>query len=167
MSALPPDRSTALPLDRPTAFAPGDAVRTPTGATGEILELRPDGTAIVRLGAMKMVAETSALTSTGARPGRPARPDRADRPEHADTAASLEIDLRGLTTDEAESTTLAALDAAILAEQPYLRIIHGKGTGAVRDRVRQLLGADRRVKSFAFPPPNQGGTGVTIVEFTG
>ena len=71
-----------------------------------------------------------------------------------------------MTGDEAEAATIAALDASILAEQPYLRIIHGKGTGAVRDRVRRVLGNDGRVKSFAFPPANQGGTGVTIVEFT-
>ena len=92
--------------------------------------------------------------------------DSEHHPDHPDHPASLEIDLRGLTADEAEAATLAALDASILADNPYLRIIHGKGTGAVRDRVRRVLGSDRRVKAFAFPPPNQGGTGVTIVEFT-
>ena len=61
--------------------------------------------------------------------------------------------------------TTAALDAAILSENPYLRIIHGMGTGVVRDRVRQVLKSDRRVVKFEFAPRNQGGTGVTIVEF--
>ncbi len=63
--------------------------------------------------------------------------------------------------------TLAALDAAVLSEQPYLRIIHGKGTGVVRERVHQLLKRDRRVKSYGFAPSNQGGTGATVAEFTG
>jgi DNA mismatch repair protein MutS2 len=70
-----------------------------------------------------------------------------------------------MTGDEAEAAAIAALDAAVLADRPYLRIIHGKGTGVVRDRVRKLLSGDRRVASFAFAPNNQGGTGVTVVEF--
>jgi DNA mismatch repair protein MutS2 len=53
----------------------------------------------------------------------------------------------------------------VLAEQPYLRIIHGKGTGVVRERVQQVVRGDRRVKAHGFAPANQGGTGVTLVEF--
>jgi DNA mismatch repair protein MutS2 len=150
---------------RGTTLTAGQRVRTPTGATGEVLELRPDGRAVIRMGAMKLVSDPATLTPLD-RPDRPDRPDPPDHPDHPDHPASLEIDLRGLTADEAEAATLAALDASILADNPYLRIIHGKGTGAVRDRVRRVLGSDRRVKAFAFPPPNQGGTGVTIVEFT-
>jgi DNA mismatch repair protein MutS2 len=54
----------------------------------------------------------------------------------------------------------------VLAEQPYLRIIHGMGTGVVRDRVQQVVSRDRRISHYAFAPRNQGGTGVTIVEFS-
>jgi len=54
--------------------------------------------------------------------------------------------------------------AAVLADLPYLRIIHGKGTGALRDRVRALLAADARVARAALAPANQGGTGVTVAE---
>jgi DNA mismatch repair protein MutS2 len=78
----------------------------------------------------------------------------------------LEVDLRGLTGDEAEQATLAAVDAAVLAEQPFLRIIHGMGTGVVRERVRRIVSRDKRIRSYAFAPRNQGGTGVTIVEFS-
>ncbi len=70
-----------------------------------------------------------------------------------------------MRVDEAESATLAALDSAVLADHPFLRIIHGMGTGAVRDTVRRMLAADRRVVKFDFAPRNQGGTGVTIAEF--
>jgi DNA mismatch repair protein MutS2 len=79
--------------------------------------------------------------------------------------ATLEIDLRGMTGDEAEAATVAALDAAVLAEQPFLRIIHGMGTGVVRERVRQVLRRDRRVTKFDFAPRQQGGVGVTVAEF--
>jgi DNA mismatch repair protein MutS2 len=57
------------------------------------------------------------------------------------------------------------VDAAVLAENPYLRIIHGMGTGVVRERVHRVVRSDRRVARFGFAPRNQGGTGVTIVEF--
>lgn len=70
-----------------------------------------------------------------------------------------------MTGDEAETATVAAVDAAVLSEQPFLRIIHGMGTGVVRDRVRKVLAQDRRVTKFDFAPRNQGGTGVTVVEF--
>jgi DNA mismatch repair protein MutS2 len=84
----------------------------------------------------------------------------------SDDGSALEVDLRGLTGDEAEQATIAAVDSAVLAEQPFLRIIHGMGTGVVRERVRRVVSGDRRVTRFGFAPRNQGGTGVTIVEFS-
>ena len=145
----------------------GRRVRTATGATGEVVEQRGDGRLVVRAGAMRLVvpAETvQVLAGSAARP----REAAVARPAGGGVAAAapLEIDLRGMRADEAESVTLAALDAAVLAEHPHLRIIHGMGTGAVRDRVQRVLRADRRVSRFEFAPRNQGGTGVTIVEFT-
>jgi DNA mismatch repair protein MutS2 len=80
------------------------------------------------------------------------------------TAVVSEVDLRGMTGDEAESAVLRALDDAIINELPALRIIHGKGTGALRARVSQILKADRRVTGFQLAPAQQGGTGVTIAE---
>ena len=137
-------------------------VRLPSGGTGEVLEVRADGTAVVTAGAMKIVLEASMLTALP--PGD--RGGRKHREPSAVTAAPLEIDLRGLTGDEAEQATIAAVDAAVLAEQPFLRIIHGMGTGVVRERVQRVVSGDRRVTRFEFAPRNQGGTGVTIVEFS-
>jgi DNA mismatch repair protein MutS2 len=138
-------------------------VRLPTGATGEVLELR-DGKAVVALGAMRMVTDAGGLTVLpGGKARKQAEPAASPGPS-ADPA--LEIDLRGLTGDEAEQATLAAVDAAVLAEQPFLRIIHGMGTGVVRERVRRVVARDKRIRSYAFAPRSQGGTGVTIVEFS-
>ncbi|MFQ5703712.1 MAG: endonuclease MutS2 [Gemmatimonadales bacterium] len=78
---------------------------------------------------------------------------------------STEIDLRGMTADEAESALVLALDSAIAADLPWIRIIHGKGTGALRTRVGHVLQRDGRVAVFKLAPPQQGGTGVTLVEF--
>ena len=99
-------------------------------------------------------------------PPAPARPpDRPSARPSTDTAAATEVSLRAMRLDEAEGQLLKALDDAVLAELPYLRVIHGKGTGAVRKLVHGILAHDARVKRFALAPPNQGGAGVTIVEF--
>jgi DNA mismatch repair protein MutS2 len=154
------------------ALAADDRVRLPSGGTGKVLELRSDGTAVVAVGGMKIVLDQSALTllpggsSTPAAGSRPTVRPSARPPVRPESAPALELDLRGLTGDEAEQATIAAVDAAVLAEQPFLRIIHGMGTGVVRDRVRRVVSGDRRVARFSFAPRNQGGTGVTIVEFT-
>ena len=81
------------------------------------------------------------------------------------TDAETEISLRGLTVDEAAPLLARAIDDAVLGELPYLRIIHGKGTGAMRDFVQGVVKRDKRIKGFAFAPANQGGHGVTVVEF--
>ena len=146
------------------AIQPGQRVRVATGSTGDVLEVRGDGRLVVRVGGMRMVVDAGAVTPVAAAP-----PARRAAPAEPPTGpeARMEIDLRGMTGDEAEAATLAAVDAAVLAEYPCLRIIHGMGTGVVRERVRRVLGHDRRVRTFDFAARNQGGTGVTIAEFAG
>jgi DNA mismatch repair protein MutS2 len=85
-------------------------------------------------------------------------------PTFPPSPAVSEISLRGLRADEAEAVLERALDAAILADLPYFRIIHGKGTGALRQLVHDRLSGDPRVKRFGFAPANQGGHGVTVAE---
>ncbi len=144
-------------------FQPGDPVKLSAGATGQVLEIRSDGKLVIGAGAVRMVVEPDAVSSI--RPS--ARPSvRPSSPSSPSSPSPLEIDLRGMTGDEAETATVAAVDAAVLAEQPYLRIIHGMGTGVVRERVRRIVSRDRRIARYAFAPRNQGGTGVTIVEFS-
>ena len=142
----------------------GSRVRVESGGTGEVMEIRSDGKVVVAAGSIRMVTEPASLTLVSRREERKARIETAPLP--SGPAAPLEIDLRGMTGDEAEQATVAAVDAAVLAEQPYLRIIHGMGTGVVRDRVQRVVSRDRRISRYAFAPRNQGGTGVTIVEFS-
>jgi DNA mismatch repair protein MutS2 len=143
---------------------PGDTVQITEGPTGQVLEIRSDGKLVVGAGAVRMVVEADAVKSARRSARPPARPPS---PPFPSSPPSVEIDLRGMSGDEAESATVAAVDAAVLAEQPFLRIIHGMGTGVVRERVRRVVSQDRRVARYAFAPRNQGGTGVTIVEFSG
>lgn len=158
----PTDQRPGAPAAGP--ITPGARVRTPTGATGEVVELRGDDKALVQVGAVKIVFDVAALTPTAVRPSDRPTTRPSDRPT-TDRPLALEIDLRGMTGDEAEMAALAAVDAAVLAEQPFLRIIHGMGTGVVRERVRRVVASDRRIAKFGFAPRNQGGSGVTIVEF--
>jgi DNA-nicking Smr family endonuclease len=78
--------------------------------------------------------------------------------------AATEISLIGMRAAEAESLLLRALDDAVAGDLPSLRIIHGKGTGALRKMVHDVLGNDRRVRRFGFAAANQGGAGATVAE---
>ncbi|HET7586092.1 MAG TPA: Smr/MutS family protein [Gemmatimonadaceae bacterium] len=142
----------------------GDAVTVATlgGREGRIVEIR-DGGAVVAVGAMKVTVPLGSVqrTHAAAHPVEEARTLVGDLPE---VDAPTEIDLRGLRADDAEHTVLQAIDAAVRADLHTLRIIHGKGTGALRDVVSELLRADPRVRTFRLGAWNEGGSGVTVAE---
>lgn len=77
---------------------------------------------------------------------------------------SSQIDLRGLSGDEAAAQLERFLDRAVLAGLSTLRIIHGKGTGALRKRVGEFLKDFSGAKSYRLGEWNEGGDGVTVVE---
>jgi DNA mismatch repair protein MutS2 len=113
------------------------------------------------VGAIKMTVPLTALTPSETPPVDTAVAWTADLP---DVHAASEIDLRGMRVDEAESAVMQALDAAVRADLRSLRIIHGKGTGALRERVTEMLTKDTRVKQFRIGAWNEGGAGVTVAE---
>ena len=162
-------RAEAESLEEPEALHPrdpsarlevGSRVRLSTGATGEVAELRGDGRAVVVVGAMRLVVKAATLVVLRQESTPRATPTpRGDAPTRT---AATEIDLRGMRVDEATPVVLAALDAAVLAEEPELRVIHGMGTGALRDAIRTMLQRDARVASMDFALRQQGGTGVTV-----
>jgi len=126
--------------------AGSDGLRTDHRTQGEVQEVAPS---------------TSSAASASSLPER-SRPT-LHQPEAP--AASSDIDLRGMTGDEAEAALTLALDCAVADDLPWLRIIHGKGTGVLRARVGEVLHRDGRVKRFNLAPAEQGGSGVTLVEF--
>lgn len=75
----------------------------------------------------------------------------------------IELDLRGKRYEEAMTEVDRYIDAALLQNYPHVRIIHGKGTGALQQGVWQYLKRNKQVKHFEFATPNSGGNGVTIV----
>ena len=78
---------------------------------------------------------------------------------------SLELDLRGERFENALMRVEKYIDDALLAAYPRVSIIHGKGTGALRQGVQDYLKNHRSVKKIRFGDAGEGGTGVTIVEF--
>jgi DNA mismatch repair protein MutS2 len=76
----------------------------------------------------------------------------------------IELDLRGKRSDEALDALERYLDSAYLAGLPWVRIIHGKGTGKLRLAVREALGHNPHVKSFESGGDKEGGEGVTVAK---
>ncbi|HVF40533.1 MAG TPA: endonuclease MutS2, partial [Gemmatimonadaceae bacterium] len=142
----------------------GDYVSVPAlgGRTARVVELR-DGDAVVALGSVKM----SVPLATLARAAQPESGEkvhvtiRGDIPE---VEAKSEIDLRGMRAAEIEDLLMQAVDSAVRADLKSLRIIHGKGTGALRERVAEMLRKESRVASFRLGAWNEGGAGVTVAE---
>jgi DNA mismatch repair protein MutS2 len=75
-----------------------------------------------------------------------------------------EIEVRGMTSEEAWEAVDKYVDDAALHGYPSVRIIHGKGKGILARRIREMLAAHPRVKAFRFGERGEGGTGVTVVE---
>jgi DNA mismatch repair protein MutS2 len=130
------------------------------GRVGRVIEQR-DGDFLVALGAVKMSFPATQLSVAPASAVPSAPVLRGDLP---DEEVPTEIDLRGLRAIEVEEVVLQALDAAIRADLRSLRVIHGKGTGALRERVTEMLRKDTRVRGFRTAAWNEGGAGVTVVD---
>jgi DNA mismatch repair protein MutS2 len=147
-----------------TEVSVGDfvAVDTLGGKVGRVVEVRA-GEAVVAVGVMKLALPKSSLRPAGAEATAPevAVAIRGDLP---DVQVPSEIDLRGMRVDEVEGIVMHAVDAAVRADLKTLRIIHGKGTGALRERVAEMLRKESRVANFRLGAWNEGGAGVTIVE---
>ena len=75
-----------------------------------------------------------------------------------------EIDLRGMETLEGVLAAERYIDSAVMARLGTVRIIHGKGTGALRAAIQQMLKKNKAVKSFRLGRYGEGETGVTVVE---
>ncbi|MEJ7700498.1 MAG: Smr/MutS family protein [Pyrinomonadaceae bacterium] len=78
--------------------------------------------------------------------------------------ANAELNLIGKTTADAEYEVDRFLDEAYLAALPSVRIIHGFGTGALKNFIHHFLKGHPHIERFAFAPPDQGGQGATIAE---
>ena len=127
--------------------------------TGQVVALEGD-TAEVQVGSFGVRVERGELERRA--PAEAAEPERAAVQVRAQAAPNVELDLRGRRIEEALPQVDKYLDDAFLAGMPFVRIVHGKGTGALRQAVRQQLRGHPLVNSFRAGEQGEGGTGVTV-----
>ena len=133
------------------------------GVKAEVISVSPDRTLTLRAGIMTLTAkEDEVLLLEGEKPKKQktASGGTALRSE----TFSSEIDLRGLEAMEAVLAAERYIDSAVMAKMNTVRIIHGKGTGALRSAIQQMLRRNKAVKSFRLGRYGEGETGVTVVE---
>jgi DNA mismatch repair protein MutS2 len=153
------------------AFQLGDRVRVGTiNAVGVITGLYQND-AEVQVGQLRIRAGLEELSHLQAVQGEKEvvsiSSKQSSRPRTGETflqAPPLELDLRGLVVDEALDELESRLDAAFLAGLPIIRVIHGKGTGRLRQAIRAALKGNPYVASFEAGHPGEGGDGVTVVK---
>ncbi|MBZ5750215.1 endonuclease MutS2 [Metabacillus rhizolycopersici] len=146
------------------SFLPGDEVKVITfDQKGHLIEKVSDNEWQVQMGIMKMKVKEKDLQYI-----KRAKQEVQEKPlamvKGKDYHVSLELDLRGERFENALLKVEKYLDDAVLAGYPRVSIIHGKGTGALRTGVKELLKNHRSVKNTRFGEAGEGGTGVTIVE---
>lgn len=146
------------------ALRVGDTVKSLSyGQTGTLLKQADHDHWEVQLGIIRMQLPTSDLQKVVAEPTH--EPNRRITTVRGATGPSTTLDLRGQRYDDAMAQLDGYIDQALLAGYPQVTIIHGLGTGALRNGVTQYLKRNRQVKKFGFAPQNAGGSGATIVQF--
>ncbi|MBP2025908.1 endonuclease MutS2 [Peptoniphilus stercorisuis] len=143
----------------------GDSVRVSSlDAEGTVLEL-PDsqGNVLVQIGMMKMkLPKASLVMSEKVEEKSKQRTKKII--ERKAKNITTEIDVRGMNFDDAKIEVDKYLDDAYLSGLKSVRIIHGKGSGVLRQKLKEDLRYNKHVKSTKDAPYNEGGTGVSIVE---
>ncbi len=152
------------PSSRPVKA--GDIVEiVAIGTRAEVIDVSPDRLLTLKAGIMKITAKEEEVrllegqTVSGAKKVMA----KSEAKLRNDTARP-EVDVRGMTSDEAVSVVEMFIDSAALSKLTSVRIIHGKGTGALRTAIQNSLKRNKLVKSFRLGVYGEGENGVTIAE---
>jgi DNA mismatch repair protein MutS2 len=159
---------TPIPLAQ---LGVGDPVEiSGLGITGTLLE-RPQGKkrVKVKVGDGEVLATVANLAGLSREPVAPVKPVQSSMSPHRFSSGGglgldeqTVVDVRGKASDEAVDEVVAALDRATLAGAPFLRIIHGHGTGKLKASLREYLKGSPYVAEFRAGDRGEGGDGVTI-----
>jgi DNA mismatch repair protein MutS2 len=166
----PVERDAALGARVARPVRLGDRVRLTALRTDGIVTSLGEGQLEVQVGRLRVRARLDEVSWPDEAPA-PARKGRGSTAEAARgrapraiaAAPPLELDLRGTPVDEALVELERRLDAAFLAGLPFVRVIHGKGTGRLRQAIREALQGNTYVAAFDAGQPSEGGDGVTVV----
>lgn len=164
-SLMPRKNAVALPKD----LRKGDSVLIVSlGQEAKVLKLPDDkGNVLVQAGIMQITVHVSNLRLLREEAPKPNAKSRASRNVGMAKAAAVkpEVDLRGKMLEEALETCEKFIDDCMLASLKQVTIIHGKGTGVLRNGIHQMLRKDKRVEDFRLGQYGEGDSGVTIVTF--
>jgi len=154
----------ARPSDEPPLRV-GERVYLRSLGTEGILQELGDREAEVQVGRLRVRASVEDLAPAREAAGvkRPSAPP-ASSPVMRETTSSMEVDVRGLPVDEALEVLEQRLDSAYLSGMPFVRIIHGKGTGRLRQAIRRELRDNPYAAGFEPGKDAEGGEGVTVVK---
>lgn len=158
----PKPKKSRKPTRNTLDWEEGDRVLVkPLDTQGEIVSLSKYE-AMVAIGQMQMRVKLSDLELKG-------RAEPEPEPEYVPTShvtsPGLELDIRGRRVEEGLAETSAFIDQAFLARMPWVRIIHGKGTGRLKHAIRKALQKNPHVLSWEDGRDGEGGDGVTVVKF--
>ena len=164
-----PEYVTAAPRE----IVVGDKVKLRSFGSVGIVDQIKDGMAEVRvkslrfrekLDQLELVEQTGPKTQVGKLEKLQRAAKTELRSSDAEEKAQSELNVIGQTTDEAVDAVDKFLDEASMASLSKVRIVHGHGTGALRRAISGLLDGHPHVARFLPAPPDQGGTGATLVE---
>ncbi len=169
------DAAVPEPENRPT-FKVGDWVRhTDLGMVGQVLRLDADA-AEIQIGGMRsratlgrLTAATRAEATADRGESSPARNSGTTvlRPSRPAPVESSQVDIRGWRAADVAADLDRILNDAYLAGLPWVRVIHGKGTGALRDAVQEFLAEHPLVSSYRPASAREGGEGATLAALVG
>ena len=158
------------PIPKPSRpIREGDLVEIPgVRQPAEVVSVGKDGTLQLKAGALKMKAKADEVRlieddERAAQKKKAAVSISHNAARQLRTSAARELDIRGLETLEAEGVVENFLSAAVMGHLDTVTIIHGKGTGALRKAVHDILRRNRAVKSFRLGVYGEGESGVTVV----
>ena len=157
---------------------PGDAVQTPLGK-GIVCDVRNNGRLLVEIDGRSVVVNTDAIRLVEnpkhrKNPTNPTNPRNPRNPRNPGNPKNLrsdepsagggggEVDLHGLTVEEALARAESAINEALLGDSVELRVIHGRSGGRIRAALHRRLREISAVRAFRIDPRNEG---VTIVVF--
>ncbi len=134
------------------------------GTKASVLAINKDGSYQLQAGIMKVTAQPDEVYLIEETKQQTKKIIERSQREFRSAAAATELDLRGMSADEAVATLANFLDGAMLANLAQVRIIHGKGTGVLRKAVHAELKHNRAVKRYRLGVYGEGEDGVTIAE---
>lgn len=143
-----------------------DILVTSYGQRGTLVKQLKDGRWEAQVGLIKMTLEEQEFNLLKAEKEQQPKRKQVNVIKRANTAGpKARLDLRGKRYEEAMEELDAFIDQALLNNMAQVDIIHGIGTGVIREGVTKYLRRNKHVKSFGYAPQNAGGSGATIVIF--